>query len=57
MIDRRTISKEHFKNLKKQKSINPPILERAIFALGLVGALHKVGMNTLLLLTAFMLSS
>ena len=45
MIDRRTFSKEHFEDLKKQKSINPPILERAIFALGLVEALHKVGMK------------
>lgn len=45
MIDAKTFSKEHFDELKNKKSINPPILERALFALGLVEALRKVDMN------------
>lgn len=45
MIDAKTFSKEHFAKLKNRKTVNPPILERALFALGLVEALRKVDMD------------
>ena len=45
MIDAATFTKEHFDRLKNKKNINPPILERAIFALGLIETLAKVGME------------
>ena len=45
MIDASTFTREHFVRLKAKKNVNPPILERAIFALGLIEALVKVGME------------
>ena len=45
MIDKQTFTKEHFDLLKINKSVNHPILERAIFALGLLEALCKVNMD------------
>lgn len=45
MISKQTFAKEHFDLLKKSKVVNPPILERAIFALGLLEALRKVDMD------------
>lgn len=45
MIDKQTFTREHFDILRKNKVVNPPILERAIFALGLLEALRKVGMD------------
>ncbi len=45
MIDKQTFTKEHFDILKNRRNVNPPILERAIFALGLLEALRKVDMD------------
>lgn len=45
MIDEKTFTVEHFNNLIKNRNVNPPILERALFALGLLEALRKVGLS------------
>lgn len=45
MIDKRTFTKEHFDSLKNNNKVNPAILERTLFALGLVEALRKAGMD------------
>jgi hypothetical protein len=45
MIARETFTINHINSLRVRKRINPPILERAIVALGLVEALSKAGLH------------
>ena len=43
MILKGTFTKENLDRIRKTRKVNPPVLERAIFALGLLEALSKVG--------------
>ncbi len=47
MIDKNTFTKEHILHLLNKHKIDPQLLERAIFALGLVEALSKVSRESI----------
>ena len=44
MINKETFTLEHINELRSRKSINLLLLERSIYALGLLEALARVGM-------------
>ena len=44
MLSRENYTREHIDDLKKQTGADPSILERTVFAFGLLEAIRKVGM-------------